>query len=79
MRTLLTILLTSLVWAIIITAFFELRTAEEVAAPAAVEQSQIPSEPTKQERRTTKKATQKIKAKSSNSTSKAVAQPEAKQ
>lgn len=78
MRTLLTILLTSLVWAVIITAFFEPRSTDEVAVPVVVEHNQIP-EPTKQEKRAAKKTAQKSKTKSDNNAAKASAKSEAKQ
>ena len=69
MRTILTILLTSLCWALVITVFFEPRHREEepVVAPVEVVEVEKPTKPTRSERkseRTERKVAKKAEPKS---------------
>lgn len=69
MRTILTILLTSLCWALVITVFFEPRHREEesIAAPVEVVEVEKPTKPTRAERkseRTERKVAKKAETKS---------------
>ena len=68
MRTILTILLTSLCWALVITVFFEPRHREEepVVAPVEVVEVEKPTKPTRAERkseRTERKVAKKAETK----------------
>ena len=68
MRTILTILLTSLCWALVITVFFEPRHREEesIAAPVEVVEVEKPTKPTRAERkseRTERKVAKKAETK----------------